>query len=385
MNPNQKILIISWGVYPLQTATSIIVHNLAKEIGSERVVVIGEKNLVEKDWDKVDYPLYHIDALFGLKKGRDRLKWLKYLIVLNKINRVIKKHKCTHILCPFPDEFYLSLAYLASKSNSIPLYPWMHNTYLDNAEGMRKKIANFIQSRVFSHAEIIFTISEGLTEYYNRNYKDNKFDTLVHCFTIPDPKKIVFYKPDKIKLALSGNFNESCSDAILRACRVILKKENCELHVFGNQIKNELINNRIDTSNIVFYGFMAEDEFNDALNNCDVMLLPHGFEGQWSKIEYETIFPTRTIPLLYSGKPILLHSPAWASLNSFFKKHRCGFIVEEANEKELEHAIDNIFSNSQIYETIIANALNAAKIFDVKNVKESLYDKIYARENMNFQ
>lgn len=377
MQANPKILIISWGVYPQQAAMSVIVHNMAKGLLHDNVVVIGEKSEDSKDWDKVEYPLYHISpTLFGFKKGQQKLKWLKFIPILGKVNRIIKKHGCTHILVPFPDEFYLSLAYFASKANGIPLYPWMHNTYLENAFGLRKRFAAYIQNRVFTHASMIFTISQALTDYYTKHYAEFSFDTLLHCFPIPQAKEVEFARPSKIKLALTGSFNASCSEATLRLCKVITANDDFELHAFGNQMNGELRAHGIDMDKVKSYGFLSEEEFNKALNHCDVMLLPHGFDGMWSKIEYETIFPTRTIPLLYSGKPILLHSPAWAGLTLFFEKHQCGFVVSRADELLITQTIYDIFNDSSRYETVVKNALRTATMYDIKNVCDSLNSKL---------
>jgi hypothetical protein len=382
VNSSPKILIISWGVYPQQAAMSVIIHNMAKGLLNDDVVVIGEKSEDSKDWDKVEYPLYHVTPdLFGIKKGRQKLKWLKFIPILMKVNRIIKKHGCTHILVPFPDEFFLSLAYFASKANGIPLYPWMHNTYLENAFGVRKKFAAYIQNKVFQHATVTFTISQALTDYYSKQYSGLSFDTLLHCFPIPETKEVTFYKPTKIKLALTGSFNASCSEATLRLCKVITSNDDFELHAFGNQMNGELKAHGIDMGKVKSYGFLSEIEFNKALSDCDVMLLPHGFDGMWSKIEYETIFPTRTIPLLYSGKPILLHSPEWAGLTMFFEKHQCGFVVSRADESLISQTIYNIFNDQSRYASIVKNAFKTAKMYDIKNVCDSLKIKLQGNKH----
>lgn len=40
-------------------------------------------------------------------------------------------------------------------------------------------------AKSFEKAEVIFTISDGLTEYYASTYKSYEFCTLVHGFNIP--------------------------------------------------------------------------------------------------------------------------------------------------------------------------------------------------------
>ena len=62
MISKNKILIISWGVYPDHNGSGVIVHNLAKAFGEERVVVVGETPPNMKEWDTLNYPLFHINT-----------------------------------------------------------------------------------------------------------------------------------------------------------------------------------------------------------------------------------------------------------------------------------------------------------------------------------
>ena len=57
------------------------------------------------------------------------------------------------------------------------------------------------------------------------------------------------------------------------------------------------------------------------LRQYDVVVLTHGFNGAYGDVEYRTIFPTRAIPMLLSGRPMLVHSPPGAYLTEFFREN----------------------------------------------------------------
>jgi hypothetical protein len=370
VNKKPTTLIVSWSIFPHQSAMSVLVHNLAKAMDG-RVVVFGEISNDDDSWDNVPYPIYQVDPFpFKFVKGREYFKWLKFRYALIKLTEVIKSHNCTAILCPFPDEFYMELSRVASKKMKISFYPWFHNTYLENRTGIKKTAAKILQPLFFKYASRIFSISNGLTSYYNNQYPNYKFYTLLHGFNIPETPytKFEINLSQKIRFAYTGSFNESCRDAAVRLARVLTRVPKFELHVFGKRSAAMFESYGIPKDQFVSYGFLPEEEFQTKLKECHIMLLPHGFEGVRSRVEYETIFPTRTIPLLYSNRPILIHSPLWASITHFFKEHKCGHISSSVDEKQLLADIQDLINNNELQQDLIKKALKTAQLFDVKKI-----------------
>ena len=62
---------------------------------------------------------------------------------------------------------------------------------------------------------------------------------------------------------------------------------------------------------------ISRDEVLARLGQADVLFLPHGLTGSWAAEEYRTIFPTKTIEYLISGRPILAHTPPDRFLTRF--------------------------------------------------------------------
>ncbi len=363
-------MILSWSVFPEQVAMSLLIHNIAKVLGTQSVV-IGEKTDFDEEWDSVNYPLYHIDPFpFNFRKGKQFLKWLTFNKSLKRINKIIRKHECKAILCPFPDEYYMNLARKAATHNDINFYPWFHNTYLENRNGIKLKLAERLQPRFFEAAKKVFSISEGLTDYYKRTYPSIDFGTLKHGFNIPvyayEDYNINNNKP--VKFAYTGSLNESCRDAAVRLAEVLTSNPKFELHVFGKKNEKMLQSYGIAREKVKTYGFLEEEDFNKALKSCDIMLLPHGFTGARSDIEYETIFPTRTIPLLYSNRPILLHSPENASLTKVITKNKAAFVITSKNKAEIEMQIHDFLKDKNLQAEIIKNALHFAKEYAIHKI-----------------
>ena len=99
------------------------------------------------------------------------------------------------------------------------------------------------------------------------------------------------------------------------------------------------------------------------IQQYDICILTHGFTGGYGEVEYKTIFPTRTIPLLLSGKPILAHSPEGSFLNDFIQEHRCAHLVDRAEEEAIIEGLEKISGDLDYQQRLAAQAAETARMF----------------------
>lgn len=373
---------MSWGIYPLPTGSSVIVDNIVTNFPHSEMVVIGEKapNLQKGNDNKDRTNNYHVSpniSLFG--KGKGYLRWLNLNKVVRYIQDIALKEKCTAILAIFPDEFYMYAAYKASQQMNLPFYTWFHNTYIDNRAGLLKLLAKRWQPKFFETAHTNFVMSDGMLDFYKEKYPDtSSFKTLVHGFDIPDVEYTPFQPNQPVKrFVFSGGLNESCRDATVRLIKTIIQKPDYHVHLFTGTPMSVFESYGIRGDNVHHEGFMPLEAFASRFPEFDIMLLPHGFDGARTDIEYQTIFPTRTIPILYSNRPILAHTPKNVFLTKFLRQHDCAEIVDEKDENAIHTAIDKLLNNGQHREKLVKNAIRTAAIFDVKNVTQQLRQAIF--------
>ena len=383
INMKEKVMIVAGWVFPGTGGTIAILNNLVEYFSPEEAILVGRPHLLndEQEWPSHLPKLHHFTPLLP-PKGRMN-KWRR-LLGMKRLERQLKQiakvEKCTRILSIFPDEFAMRAAYNVSKELDLPFYTWFHNTYLDNREGYWLKLAKRWQPAAFDHARVNFVMSEGMRDFYREVYPDLKFEPLEHGFVIPE----VTYNPPahspqgKTKFMFSGSLNASCMDASMRLFKHIIANPNYELHLFTRDIRY-LDEYGISGENVVRHGFHPLSEFVKRLHEFDIMLLPHGFEGGQTEAEYRTIFPTRTVPLLYSNRPILAHSPPHAFLSDFLKKRDCAEVVETKDTQAIQTAIDTLIENEERRNQLIKNALETSSFFDVnrigKKLKETLFKK----------
>ena len=215
-------------------------------------------------------------------------------------------------------------------------------------------------------------MSEGMAELFRERFPNQRFKPLLHTFN----EDIPGFKPppppsSPLKLALSGNINPSCLDATRRMADAIASLPDIELTYYTGTLEHVLRQ----------YGVLREGmrrttlsrtQLLDRLRAADILLLPHGFDGPYSREEYETIFPTRTIEYLISGRPILAHTPPNAYLTRFLKKHQCALVVDVRDSAAVRLAIQRLRADADLRAHLVRNALHTAKMFRASTVAAEL-------------
>lgn len=377
-----KLMIVSWGAYPSTGGSSIIINNLTEAFEAEEVIVVSQAPVVlpEKPWSAFSKAkLHYLQAHpFGIRKGEKYTRWLKARQCVREIVTLIREEGVTHVLAVFPDEYYCYLAYSAARHVGCQFSVWLHNSYLENREGVLLRLAHWLQPRLFDIAEPIFVMSDGLNRELQKRYPDRKFTTLVHGFKVRPPKELTTPNADgkPIKYLYSGSLNDSCLDASLRMLRVLLTRAHTEIHIFSGN-PGHFRQHGIEGEQVIFHHFLPVEDFIAQLDQYDIMLLPHGIDGLRSNFEYRTIFPTRTIPLLFSGKPILAHSPTGSFLTDFLEAHDCALVVTEKSEEQLQQAIDRLLEDKSLRAHLVKQGLRAAEQFRLENVGQRLRDTFF--------
>jgi hypothetical protein len=377
-----RTLVISWGSPQAHTGSSVILRNLAQCFGRDEMSIVSECG-----WE-VDEALWpdHLPQVRTLNPyvswvtcGRSTARWLNVRRMVREVNRIASQTRAERILTLFPDDYHLYIGYRCSKDLNIPLYTWFHNTYLDAKQGYRRILAHWLQPAVFRHSRLNMVMSDGMLEFMSRRYPGVRFATLQHGFSIPqvDPDAIAqsvrLPISNLVKFCYSGNLNQSCEDATRRIVASLASRPAFELHVYSPTPRKYWDRLGVDLSRVHLHApTSALDGFAKLLQSYDVLLLPLGITGSMPAAEYQTIFPTRTIPLLTSGRPILAHAPADSFLARFLRDRDCAFVADRADQQHLLAVIDGMLENPEGCRFKVRNAVRAAEYFDVNRVSNRL-------------
>jgi hypothetical protein len=178
-----KILVLSWTVPPETTGSAIIVGNLAKQFNRDEMILAGERSwgrppvAWREEWPRIIYLAPSLPAGWRGDRWWRRLQ-LPWLVV--RTIRLMQKHQCRSIVSVFPREEHLLAGYLSSLATGAKFYPYLHNTYLENRQGVSLRFARWLQARAFRRASHVFVMSEGMMELYRERYSGLKCSALLH-------------------------------------------------------------------------------------------------------------------------------------------------------------------------------------------------------------
>jgi len=381
-----KILIVSWSILPSRGGSSIIVENLAKNFKKDELVVLGGRRLFQSNVEtrNPDGPKFHyfFSELYFMGRGYKYFVWfrkLRFKPLVRKIKSLIKTENIDHVIGVYPNPFYCLAASIAAKEMGVSFSSYFHNTYTENVAITDPK-AEQIQKQIFENSKQIFVMSKGMQKFYKEKYGLNKFTPLVHTFNESikeaDLNSIPGVGKKQYKLVAIGNFNESNMDATLRFAKTIHDSKKYTLSLFTHVPKVLLKKRGLDLGSIEYEGFVNPEEVHKVLQDYDICILTHGFTGGYGEIEYKTIFPTRTIPLLLAGKPILVHSPSGSFLNDFIEENKCAELIDTPSSDAIIQGLERI-ANSEDYQIELVKAARktAGQFYGpnvVKTFKENL-------------
>ena len=366
--PFPKTLVLSRSVPPAVTGSATVVGSLAKQFTRDEMVIVGAfepgrpKVTWSSEWPRIYYAMIWSSRFRGERwLRRIQLSWLVLFSLWTLISQ-----RCQVILAIYPDEVYLLAAYVVARIAGKPLFAYFHNTFLENHQDSR--LAHWLQPRIFHYARHVFVMSEGLERLYQRNYPGLKCSPLVHTFNEP----ISAYVPrptlrNPVQLCFAGNVNASCSDAASRMAQMVQELEEVHLTLLTGT-RHDVLERVGFVGPRVTVETVSRDRLLQYLQQADILLLPHGFTSSLAQEEIKTIFPTKVIEYLTSGRPILAHLPSDCFLAEFLRLHNCALIVDEPTVPALKRGLITLQCDADLRVRLVRNALKAAERFHAPRV-----------------
>jgi glycosyltransferase involved in cell wall biosynthesis len=355
------------------SGAAAVVRNLALQFTRDEMVVAGElpADGQPADWGSGSPELVYVTRAWpATRRGARWWRLLQVPLLVLRCLRLARRHRCTAIVVVYPKADFLLAAYLTAAWTGAKLFPYFHNTYVENCEGMARRVAAWLQGRVFRAAAHVFVMSEGMVELYRERYPGLRCSALLHSFNEDIP---VFAPPpppaSPVRLMLSGNINESCRDATARVCEAVARCDDTSLTILSATPRVVLERLRLLSESV---HHETPLELLPRLRQADILVLPHGLTGGYAPEEYRTIFPTRTIEYLLAGRPILAHLPADCYLARFLRENDCALLVHEARVESVVQGILRLRSDSELRSRLVRNALRAAEPFQAPRIAATL-------------
>ena len=162
------LLVTSWCVPPNLTGSSVIVDGLSQQFARDQMVIIGQNWRTLAEYERpADRPeiQYFGNEWTWPRRGQRYVRWIRWFTLpalVSKITRLARRAKSQAILGILPNEYFLLASYMAAQATEMPLYPFLHNTYIENRTGWPLRLAKWLEPRIFRTSPVVFVANDGM-------------------------------------------------------------------------------------------------------------------------------------------------------------------------------------------------------------------------------
>ena len=169
--------------------------------------------------------------------------------------------------------------------------------------------------------------------------------------SINDHKKIILY---------SGNIGEKQNlDIVVNVAEKMLKFNNNYIFLLvgdgASKKRLELIVTKRNINNILFLPLQSTADFGALLTMSDLHLVPQ------DKNISDYVLPSKLTNILSAGGVSIISASAGTQLDNIAKEYNFGYVINPDSETELYSAINQLLSDSKVYNEISINARQYAE------------------------
>lgn len=351
-------------VYPFLHGTNVVISKLIKNTENDSIVFSATpsfKNLFNyKEYGKLKIFYFTINR----KLPFGRQSWTNFSSRILKI--YLKKYNSDIVVGVYPSLQSLELAYRASMSSNLPFIPYLHDTLLGE-KNSEKDILD-IQSLIFKRSCETAVISNGLKEYYEKEYS-LKTHVISHIY---DGELFDEVERDiHSRAVFIGDVYDINDKSVIRIFKIMNDLGDIPLFVTNVNAYRFLMRNGVKNLKLVFFEKYHELILFLRKSKLLINALNWPDETEIHVDELKTIFPTKSIEYLASGGTVIVHAPSYYYVSRFFNKNKSGIVIDTRDLGKIKSTLTQILISDNF--SFRYNALKLVKTFLPIKVKKNFH------------
>ena len=394
MEREPKLLIISQALAPSVGGSSILLNNLFSYYQGEVKAISGYHGIQVDHQFRTPFPTEYLNPpeipFFGkyLKAYHDH--YLKYLHLF-LVKRIIKKIRCYKpdiIFSNCPDIDYFICAYKAAKKCKIPFYSHMHDLWEENhsPETYVGKMAIKWEKEILLNSKRVFCMTNVQQKHYEHKYGIHT-DLLPHTIKDSDlDMPNLEYHPnyDNTLLftgAVSRVMNLDALKVLSKASERFSEKINICLCTSTKHEDFKILG--VDSHNWEIK-WLSREKVQDLQRHSGVLFAPLSHKNGGMD-EIKTVFSTKILEYLVSGRPIIIFAPHDSFHALSAKEKGWAFVIDEDNPEKLADGIIELLNNPEMQKGIVEKAIEEAKNRRASTQAAILYEWVKFDSSVNLQ
>lgn len=355
-----QVLLISLFYPPNMNSSSVVIKNLFLNFDPNSYSVVSENFFGKNNTPGNRFTIFS-DFKYSYRINR-YWQYLQMPLAYYRLHKIVEHLKPRIIVSVYPDYYYLKTSFDVSVKMGIPHVTYFHDTLAGSLSNtFISKYAVELENNIFNGPLPVFVLSQGLAELYQNKYKKECI-LLQHIY---NGEIVNEYRDiDNRHAFFSGEVYQTNCHAITRLAEA-LRKEGYSLNLSTKTNKKYLLNRGIISNyNQVKY-FPDYSEYIRTLQNQELLIIGLDWpnESLLDQDELSTIFPTKMVEYLGSGRPILVHCPEDYYLAKFITQNKCGLLVSELDPASIISGLREL-KDPKLRVELVQNALNVLKQFN---------------------
>jgi glycosyltransferase involved in cell wall biosynthesis len=279
----------------------------------------------------------------------------------------IRQYKPDLLFIPFPEVNFFIPCYQVAMKTKIPYYVHMHDLWEENFKDghWKKKAAQQWEERILRNAKRVFCMTDVQMEFYKQKYGLTNLYLLPHSVTDDTLKKanttLVQPTQEKKTILFVGTLSDMMN---MDALKVYAKAgnylpEDVEM-LFCTSAPKEYLDSLGISNKRMKVQFVSRAEAQRLQSASHVLLAPLSHKNG-AMDEVRTVFSTKLLEYMVSGRPILVFAPADSYHSRNAREGDWAYVVDKDDPEKLAEGIIDLLSNESLCKTLVANANEAAK------------------------
>ncbi|GAB4244726.1 MAG: hypothetical protein Kow0027_04580 [Saprospiraceae bacterium] len=266
-----------------------------------------------------------------------------------------------------------------------PVYLSVHDLWHQTVRPyIPESLSHGIFGRIARRAKEIFVVSDEMGEYLRQLYGIQSWKVVHDGVTNIHERRVAEQMPETIRLLYVGMVHSRQMKMLhqLVRCLGAFTDRKFEVHFCTRTPYTPEVNP--DNVEIIFHGWLSEEELVALSHNSHMGLLPLSFEPE-DALFYRTSFMTKITFYTSVSLPILCFGPEWASATRIVREDGLGLTFTENSDEAVTESIRQMLNlTTSDYQRFIENMKSAAASrFDAATIAHRFFSSMGMTKGIN--
>lgn len=373
-----------------------MLYRLLKLVPSKDYILVSSQDYSNPDpknasLGKLSADYYHLKTPQKAKKviqNQDKKPlWQKFSSFVatvkvhqSQLKKILVGEDCDTLVVCSGGFFEMPSAYLATRGLKIRFIIYSFDDFVYQWTGSLRIVARAMAFFAFRRADELIVPNEFLRIAYRKRFKKNSIVIRNPLLPVFKENKKKYFSKNDLNIIYTGSIYSAHYDAFNNLTKALeLIEIPARIHLYTTQSARELSGEGVSGKNVIIHGNFAQSEIFSIQKQADILFLPLAFHSPIRET-IRTSAPGKMAEYLFSGRPILVHAPRDSYLSWYFKRKKCGLVVDTLNQEALAEAIVSLSKRTEQVKQFQKNALRCAKVdFSIDLARKSFLKVVGGR------